>query len=404
MARIETDKQERHERKLKIALELQPCCGQRSGIGVYTYELAKRLLDHDGLTYHGNIFNFAGRNDNSEKLRDVAMPIYENKILPYGVYRRIWGKVPISYDALFPSADVSLFFNFIVPPRISGAVITTVHDMTYMRYPETVAAKNMKRLQDGMEYSIKRSDRILTVSEFSKSEIVSCLGLPPEKIDVVYPAASITGGLCDYRSLSDRLGLTGPYVLFVGSVEPRKNLSRLLSAFELMKRRTGLAHSLLLCGGRGWNNEAIFRQLASMRFREDVIMTGYLTDAERNTLYKNAEAMVFPSVYEGFGVPPLEAMYWGTPVVCSKAASLPEAAGDAACGVDPFSVESIADGMERVLTDKGYTEWLMDRGKEQYDKYSWDKSARKLEEVIRKTMGQEQTTDDSENEAVSIPL
>ena len=116
---------------MKVALELQPCCGRRSGIGVYTYELAKRLRSENGLEFCGNLFNFAGRNDNTEALKEVAIPIRESRMFPYGVYRRIWDIVPVSYDSLFPGkADLTIFFNYIVPPRIKGDVMTAVHDVS----------------------------------------------------------------------------------------------------------------------------------------------------------------------------------------------------------------------------------------------------------------------------------
>ena len=126
-----------------VALELQPCCGKRSGIGVYTYELAKRLQDDERLHFCGNMFNFCGRNDNSEMLRDIHMPINESRMFPYGVYRRIWNCLPVDYARLFPQkADLSIFFNYIVPPRITGKVMTAVYDMTFLRFPETMDARN----------------------------------------------------------------------------------------------------------------------------------------------------------------------------------------------------------------------------------------------------------------------
>ena len=150
---------------MKVALELQPCCGNRSGIGAYTYELTKRLRNQSDLEFYGNIFNFAGKNDNSQALQGITIPIHENRLFPYGIYRRIWDIAPISYNRLFPDqTDLTIFFNFIIPPRISGHVMTVVHDMTYLRYPETMDKKNLRRIEKGIQYSIERSNRILTIS------------------------------------------------------------------------------------------------------------------------------------------------------------------------------------------------------------------------------------------------
>lgn len=366
---------------MRVALELQPCCGKRSGIGVYTYELAKRLEARDGLAFEGNLFNFLRRNDNSVSLEGICIPLRECRLFPYGVYRRIWHVLPIPYQRLFPgSADLSVFFNYIVPPHISGKVITTIHDMTYLRFPETVEAKNLRRLRKGMSYSIKRSDHILTVSEFSKREIIELLGVPEEKISVVPNAAPMPQKGMEFASCAQKFGITGPYLFYVGNIEPRKNLARLIGAYAQLKREKGIPHQLVLAGGKGWGNEEIHQTASGV---EGVLFTGYLTEAEKATLYQNAEAFVFPSLYEGFGIPPLEAMSYGCPVVCANAASLPEVVGDAAELVDPLSEVDIARGIWRVLSDRERAAELVRRGYKQIKEYTWDASAEKLRQVCK---------------------
>ena len=310
---------------MKVALELQPCCGRRSGIGVYTYELAKRLRSENGLEFCGNLFNFAGRNDNTE-----AIPIRESRMFPYGVYRRIWDIVPVSYDSLFPGkADLTIFFNYIVPPRIKGDVMTAVHDLTYLQFSETMDARNLKRIKQGIRYSVERSSRVLTISEFSKGEIAELLGVPEEKIAVVSPAPSLSGVTADFDGCRQKWGIK------------------------------------------------------ELRHRDDVVFTGYVSDGEKNALYQNAEVFVFPSLYEGFGIPPLEAMAHGCPVVCANAASLPEVAGGAAELVDPLEVEGIAAGIWRVLSDGAYARHLRENGRIQAKKYTWESSAERLMSLCR---------------------
>lgn len=369
---------------MKVALELQPCCGRRSGIGVYTYELAKRLRSENGLEFCGNLFNFAGRNDNTEALKEVAIPIRESRMFPYGVYRRIWDIVPVSYDSLFPGkADLTIFFNYIVPPRIKGDVMTAVHDLTYLQFSETMDARNLKRIKQGIRYSVERSSRVLTISEFSKGEIAELLGVPGEKIAVVSPAPSLSGATADFDGCRQKWGIKGPYLLYVGTIEPRKNLARLLRAFELLKEKRGIRHQLVLAGGRGWRDEGIFQTVRELRHRDDVVFTGYVSDGEKNALYQNAEVFVFPSLYEGFGIPPLEAMAHGCPVVCANAASLPEVAGGAAELVDPLEVEGIAAGIWRVLSDGAYARHLRENGRIQARKYTWESSAERLMSLCR---------------------
>ena len=373
----------------QVALELQPCCGSRSGIGVYTYELATRLRDVDGMTFRGNLFNFLGRNDNRAALEGIDMPITQRHVFPYGVYRRVWNWLPIPYSMFFPEqADLTVFFNYIVPPRISGRVITTVCDMTYLRCPETMNKRNLKRIRDDIEYSVKRSSRGVTISEFSKREIVELLDVPEEKVRVVPSAPNISEDIIAFEDVKAKFGIERPYILYMGNLEPRKNLVRLLEAFARLKAERGVPHRLVLAGARGWNNEDFDRALAGHPNREDIVLTGYVTSAEKNALYRFADVFVFPSLYEGFGIPPLEAMHWGCPVVAADAASLPEVVGDAAALVDPLDPESIAEGLWRVLDDREYARRLRDAGLRQAKKYTWDDSARRLLAVCAEVLNE----------------
>lgn len=372
---------------MKVSLELQPCCWDRSGIGTYTYEICSRLRNTDELEFSGNLFNFCGRRDNSAALANIDMPIRTNRLFPYGVYRRVWNFLPLTYSMMFPgAADLSVFFNFIVPPRIKGRVITAVHDLTYLQYPDTMKRSNLEHMQKGIAYSVSRSDRIITVSEFSKREIMEQLGVPEEKISLVYNAPSLSGETADFGEVCRKYGIRGSYILCVGTIEPRKNLARLLRAFDLLKERRKLPQQLVLAGGKGWQDEDIYETARAINAADDVVFTGFVTQEEKNALYRHAELMVFPSVYEGFGIPPLEAMALGCPVVCSQAASLPEVVDDAALLVDPFSEESIAEGILRLLEDRAYAHGLIEKGYKRAAFFTWDASAAQFVGVCRETL------------------
>ncbi len=372
---------------MKVALELQPCCGKRSGIGVYTYELAKRLENRDDLEFCGNLFNFMGSKDVTTALSGITMPVRENRLFAYGVYRRIWKLIPIPYQFLFPgSVNLSIFFNYIVPPHVSGKVITTVFDMTYLRFPETMAPSNLRRLRSDMEYSIERSDHIVTISKFSKSEIVELLGVPEQQVSVVPCAPSLSTRAKSHSVLPEKWDIRKPYLLYLGTIEPRKNLARLLRAFAALKKEEEFPHQLVLAGGKGWTNEEIFRLASGM---QDVIFTGYVTEEEKYALYQNADAFVFPSLYEGFGIPPLEAMAFGCPVICADATSLPEVVGDAAELVDPLNETSIAQGIWNVISSRSRSDELVRRGYEQTAKYNWDSSAKQLTNICKAVLGAE---------------
>ena len=369
-----------------VALELQPCCGSRSGIGTYTWELARRVKDDSKLRFQGNVFNFLGRNDNRAALSQISIPINESRLFPYGIYRRIWNYIPFYYDNFFSSkADLSVFFNYIVPPRIKGKVITTVYDMTYRRFPETMDARNLRRLNNGIDYSIARSDRIITISNFSKHEIIDLLDVKPEKISVVTCAPNFSDEIVSEETLKLQYGIKKPFLLYVGNIEPRKNLSQLLLAFTEMKKK-GIPHSLVIAGNKGWQTDAFDKTLAECIYRDDIILTGFISAAIKNTLYKNAAAFVYPSLYEGFGIPPLEAMHFNCPVICSNAASLTEVVGDAARLVDPMDKESIVTGVLQVLEDTEYATLLVQRGKERAHHYSWDMSAQNFVSICKEVL------------------
>lgn len=362
----------------QVALELQPCCGNRSGIGIYAYELAKRLINDEKLNFSGNLFNFLGKNDVKELFLNIKFPIYTQECLPYGLYRRIWNFIPVNYSTMFPKADLNIFFNYIVPPKISGKVINTICDVTYLRFPESMNEKNLSRITKNIDYSIERSDSIITISEFSKNEISELLKVSKEKISVIYCAPSFSEYKVDFVKIKNKYKISSPYLLYVGTIEPRKNIVRLVKSFELLKKNFNLPHKLVLAGSVGWKTENIIKTINKSSFRDDIILTGYISEEEKNTLYTNSEIFVFPSLYEGFGIPPLEAMHFGCPVVCSNVASLPEIVGEAAELVNPFDEITIAEGIIKVLNNKNYRSKLIESGYIQEQKFSWDESALRL--------------------------
>lgn len=371
----------------KIVFELQPCCAKRSGIGLYAYELARRMRDTDELSFRGQIFNFLGRNDNSSFFNGIQMPIYESKLMPYGIYRRIWNALPISHEAFSGvRADLSIFFNYIVPPRLSGKAIDTICDMTYLRFPETMNARNLNRITAGIATSIEKSARIVTISEFSKQEIIELLQLPKEMVSVVPCAPSLAGEAADFEAVKAGYGISKPFILYVGTIEPRKNIVRLIHAFDLLKREEGIEHILVLAGGPGWRNEEIYLAAQQASCKEDIRFVGYITAEEKNAFYQHASVLAFPSLYEGFGMPPLEAMTWNCPVVCANAASIPEVVGEAARLVNPNDEVDIAQGLWDVLSSPDYAENLIRRGRIQVKKYTWDDSAEKLLRICREVL------------------
>lgn len=361
--------------KTKIALDVQVCLGQRSGVGTYAYELVRRMEPDGDTAYFGECFNFLGRNDNSEALRDIRLPVHVHQLIPYGFYRNHWDVMPMRYDSLFPKADITHFFNYTVPPGVGGKVLCTLFDMTYLRHPETMEPGNLRRIRRDIDQSVRRSDAIITISEFSKREIMDLLGVPEEKLHVIYCAAPVPAAPAPFDTVREKFGLQKPYILFVGNTEPRKNLLRLLEAYGQLG---DCDVQLVLTGGSGWRSEEIRQKAASL---PGVRLTGYVSEAEKASLFENAAVFAYPSLYEGFGIPVLEAMRCGTPVVCSDAASIPEAAGEAARYVDPLEASSIAAGLRDVLEHPALADALREKGYRQEEKFNWDASARALRAV-----------------------
>lgn len=370
----------------KVALDLQPTLDEHmSGIGTYTYEICRRLKSNNDIEYFGNAFSFKKENRIKADERLKAFP-YKKDIaeFPYKVFKYSSFILPLNYSNFFKEkTDLSIFFNYAVPGNVNGKVINVVHDLTYLRFPETVNYKNLIRLKYGMPTYLKRSDLILTVSEFSKKEIMELLHIPEEKIKVVYNAASFSNDLDDIGEVKYKYHINKDYLLFVGNIEPRKNIKRMIAAYIELREKYNVDIQLVLAGGKGWNNEEIFDYVSKSKYKNDIIFTGYVSKGEKNSLYKNAKAFIFPSIYEGFGIPPLEAMHFGCPCVVSRAASLPEVVGKAAKLVNPYSTIDIADGIYSVISNESYRQELINEGYIQEKKFSWDQSAKKLEGIIK---------------------
>lgn len=371
---------------MKVSIELQPCLKNKSGIGVYSYELTKRLQNFRDIELEGNIFNFFNR---SNIERDIeGLNIKENicPLFHYGVYRRIWSYVPIKYNFLFRrNADIYQFFNFIIPPNISGKVITTIHDLTYILYPNTMTTSNRKRLEKDMHNTIKRADYIITISESSKRDIINYLKVDEKRIQVIYPGVDeVYKKALDNDEISKvkkKYNIDGRYLLYLGTLEPRKNIETIIKAYNLFNKSNEHNIKLVLAGKKGWLYENIFKLVKEFEIENNVIFTDYIDDEDKPPLYQGSEVFLFPSLYEGFGMPVAEAMASGTPVITSKSSSLPEVAGEAAIITDPVDYIKISESIKLILNDNKLREKMINEGIKQANKFSWDSSAEKLKNI-----------------------
>jgi glycosyltransferase involved in cell wall biosynthesis len=260
---------------------------------------------------------------------------------------------------LFLGKGFYVFPNFKNWPLTKRSVsFTYIHDVGYMKYPEFVQPKNLAYLRKYMPIWLKRTDYILTISRFSKDEIVSRCGVKSSRIDVVYPGVDAEAfsrrSTYEVEQVKSKYGLIGEdYFLFVGNIEPRKNLERLVDAFNKMPADMKKRYSLVLVGGDGWSNANIYQAIRSAKEggARIIVPEQYVGDDDLPALYSGAIALIYPPLYEGFGIPLVEAMSCGTPVLAADSGPLPEVTGSAAKLFDPLDIDSIKDAMVYVMKD-----------------------------------------------------
>ncbi len=380
-------------KKMKIAFDGQLLLKEeRTGIAWNTHHLVLELLKDPQNTCVLQCFR-EGRTNRQMGMLDVyrraGCQIECSSRISHTLYKLLWIVLPVPYRMLFRTkADITQFFNYAVPPGAAGRRVTFFHDMAYLSCPHTVSRRTRIWLLLCMRKSCKHADHIITVSEFSKSEIIKYLKIPKEQITVVpcavdhsvfhpgYPKEQI----CKIRK---KYGIRQEYFLYMGTIEPRKNLERLIGAYARLHRKYRNVPQLVLAGKKGWLCEGIYQKARSLGLGQDILFTGYVAQEDRPLLLCGARAFLFPSLYEGFGMPPLEAMACAVPVIVSHTASLPEVVGDAGLLVNPESLEEICGAMERMMFDEKCREQMRKAGVERAGEYTWEKSAAMLMEVYR---------------------
>lgn len=265
--------------------------------------------------------------------------------------------------------------------------ILTIHDLTPLLFPETHMRMTVMLWNSTLKLIKDRVDAIITDSMNTKNDCIKHLNIPEDKIKVV-PLAADT----QYKPLSNiekvkkelkiKFNLKMPFILCVGTLEKRKNLPTLFEAFSKLKNN-GVKHKLVIVGMKGWKYGEIFETLSKLNLNDDVIFTGYIPDEDLVKFYNAADLFVYPSLYEGFGLPPLEAMACGTPVITSNTSSLPEVVGNAGLMVDPYDFDALADKMYQILTDDGLRNMLSKKSLHRAKMFSWEKTARETWKVYQ---------------------
>lgn len=275
-------------------------------------------------------------------------------------------------------------FPFLFLPPKKPKVVVTIHDVAFLYFPHYFNYWKRQILQFHTRRAVKLADRIIVPSEATKRDLMRFYKAPECKVKVVYHGVSTA-----LRELAQKndprihgLSKGCPYILFVGAIQPRKNIIRLVKAFEMLKKTGRYKHKLIICGGKGWLYWQIFESIKHSAFHDDVIVVGDAADDLLASLYANADLLVMPSLYEGFGLPVLEAMSFGLPVICADNSSLAEIAGGATLLFDGYSTREIYRRMDKVLGNRKIWEDLSAKGLERVKDFSWDKAARETLEVL----------------------
>jgi len=368
----------------KISLELQWAVGKKTGVGWYIYNIVKELSKSDRNDYIAEFINFMGRHDVKSQI-DYDIKIKQNKMLTYTMYNFLTKKLNIRHNLIFGTkSDIYHFFNFTIPKNIKGKVINTIYDTVFISAPETMGDR--KELEE-YKYGAQKSDLIITISESAKNDIIKNLGVTEDKIEIVHPGIDLENYSQKYEKeelerIRKKYNLPSEYILYLGTIEPRKNIERIIKAFIKYKEKVDDDLKFVIVGKKGWKYENIMKLIESMG--TDIIITGYIDEEDKIPIYKLAQFFTFPSLYEGFGMPVLEAMAAGVPVVTSNVSSLPEVAGDAAILVNPLNEDEIFEAYKKIRNDSNYREEMILKGYEQAKKYQWKKSVEVLEKVYEK--------------------
>ncbi len=399
---------------------------KRVGVSEYAFELLRQFSIFNPSTSSGQVFQFSMKTENinfriylkSKPLSDLPK---QSDRWNYRIVRprKLWTQIGLPFDLYFHKPRPDVFFTpSHYAPRFSPIpTVVSIMDLSYIHFPELFKKSDLYQLMNWTQYSVRKAKKILTISQASKSDIIRVYQVPKEKVVVTYPGIkkfsifnfqfSMKSQFSNFQKIKDKYGINGEYILFVGTIQPRKNIVRLVEAFSKIRMHTNNYFEstrikkdsdksgekirknsdlqLAIVGKKGWLYEEILGAPKKFGVEDRVKFLDFVPDEDLTLFYKHALFFILPSLYEGFGLPVLEAMKWGCPVITSKVSSLPEAGGDAAIYVDPENIDDIVSKMELLMKDQEKRKDMIEKGYKQVKKFSWDKTAREtlkaLEEV-----------------------
>jgi glycosyltransferase involved in cell wall biosynthesis len=351
------------------------------GIGTYVRNLIRELARIDSTTRYSVLC----REQDCEVVRDLG-PNFHAVTESAGAYS-IGEQFAVPLDLRREHADLFHAPHYVLPPLTPCRSIVTIHDCIHLRFPQYLPNRlAYAYAKASMWAAAHRAARVITVSEASKRDILSYFNIPESRVEVIYNAIDERfwrePPADEMDRVRERYQLNAPFVLYTGTIKPHKNLERLIEAFNMLRQAPFLKHvQLLIIGDEISKYAALRRTVHRYKLHKHVRFFGFVSDRTLAALYRLADVFVFPSLYEGFGLPPLEAMASGTPVITSNVSSLPEVVGEAALMIDPYDPEAIAGAMRRVLTDASLRSELRTRGLDRARSFSWERSIRRVRDI-----------------------
>lgn len=358
------------------------------GVGIVTDEVMKRMValhPEDEFDYYFDR-KYHQRFVQSTNIHPHVYPPVTR--LPFLI--RLWLNQPVRRNVTKNKADVFFSPDGFIPLGMPVPKVSMFHDVAYLRYPEYLQPRIRKFYAKWIPRYLAYTQHIITVSEFSKSELIDGYNVHPDKISVVY------NGITDaYQPLDNaqqdvtrnKYTQGRPYFVFLGALHPRKNVLTLVKAFDHFKTNYKSDVQLILAGRNAWHNKELFETIQKSPFTKEIHLPGYVRTEDAVPLVASAEAMIYPSIYEGFGLPVVEAMACGVPVICSNVSSLPEVAGNAALQFDPMDVQQLSQHMQTIVSDASVRNELIRLGFERCKVFSWDRAAEEIYGVLEKVAG-----------------
>lgn len=394
---------------MKIGIDcrtiLNPDKGEGAGIGHYTYQLVRFLLKIDKKNNYLLFFDRSVQKRRLDKFKQENVVI---KFFPFLQYSRL---MPPGYSRFLSNAylsreklDVFHLPALSMPLAYRGNSIITAHDLAVYKFPDFYPGRQIASLKKIIPTSINRAKKIIAVSHATASDLNELFAVSPKKIEIIPHGVDKRffkkSSAKEIQKLKRKLKIKGSYLLFLGTLDPRKNIFRIISAYERLRRSLSkdlknqktkktkelLKIKLVLAGSPGFQYNQIKKRVQQSEFKKDILLPGYIESEAISLLFKGSEAFIFPSLCEGFGLPIIEAMASQTPVITSKISAMPEVAQGKALLVDPYNVYDIKQALLRILTDDKLKCGLIDKAKKYVQNYTWEKTARKTIEIYKQSL------------------